>query len=83
MKKILLATIVAIAAISGIIGYSNETTNQKLNALALANVEALSSGEGQDLVGSCNLWCRDFAGQTCTLMTNYGFPINCHDMTRN
>lgn len=81
MKKILLATVVAIASISAIVSYSNVATNESHNTLALANIEALSSGEG--FIGSCNLWCRDLAGYTCTLMTNYGFSINCVDMTRN
>lgn len=42
MKKIKLATIVAIAAVSGFIGYFNLQTNQQLSALTLANVEALT-----------------------------------------
>lgn len=44
MKKIMFATIVAVAAISGFIGYSKATTSS-LNALALANVEALSDDD--------------------------------------
>ena len=38
------ATIVAVAAISGFIGYSKATTSS-LNALVLANVEALTNNE--------------------------------------
>ena len=41
----MLATTVVIAAVSGIIGYYNQSPNQQLGALALANVEALSSQE--------------------------------------
>lgn len=41
----MLATIVAIAAVCGFIGYSNQSIKQPLNALAIANVEALSQGE--------------------------------------
>lgn len=39
MKKIMFATIVAVAAISGFIGYSNHLLNQRPNALTLANIE--------------------------------------------
>lgn len=42
MKKIMLATIVTIAAVSGFIGYFNLQTNQQLSALTLANIEALT-----------------------------------------
>ena len=45
MKKNMLATTVVIAAVSGIIGYYNQSPNQQLGALALAIVEALSSQE--------------------------------------
>ena len=41
MKKIMFATIVAVAAISGFIGYF-KTTTSSLNVLALANIEALT-----------------------------------------
>ena len=45
MKKIMFATLVAVAAISGFIGYFNQQTNQQLSALAIANVEALTDDQ--------------------------------------
>ena len=50
MKKIMFATIVAVAAISGFIGYSKATTSS-ISALALVNVEALSREETEDKKG--------------------------------
>lgn len=44
-KKITLAAILAIAVICGVIGYCNQPVKMQLNALALANVEALSHDE--------------------------------------
>lgn len=61
-KAIILATIVAIAAISGIIGYCNMSTKSQLNPLALANIEALSEEEepvGWTTVDDITVWEED------------------------
>ena len=42
MKKIMLATIVAIAVVSGFIGVHESSAKTDLNQFALVNIEALS-----------------------------------------
>ena len=78
MKKIMFATIVAVAAVSGFIGYSKATTSS-LNALALANIEALtryelpgvtiecSKGEGDCYVEEYTRWvmCGEHTFHPC------------------
>lgn len=54
MKKIMLATIVEIAAVCGFIGYTNVASHQDLNALVLANIEALSRYESPVVVIECS-----------------------------
>ena len=46
MKKIMLATIVAIAVVSGFIGVHESSAKTDLNQFALVNIEALSDVEG-------------------------------------
>ena len=53
MKKIMFATLVAVAAVSGFIGYSKATTSS-INALALANIEALSRYELPEVEIECS-----------------------------
>ena len=54
MKKFMLPAIVAIAAASGIIGFSNQSSKHELNALAIANIEALSIYELPPLPVNCS-----------------------------
>ena len=58
MKKFMLPAIVAIAAASGIIGFSNQSSKHELNALAIANIEALTLTEVQG-------GCITFKGDEC------------------
>ena len=71
MKKSILTAIVAVAAVSGAIGYqSQQTAESQLSAVEMANLEALSSGEGPDYDAACigtgkgcstapNVWIKD------------------------
>ena len=45
MKKVVFATLVAIAGISGIYAYQTQPNSSDVNMLMLANLEALTSGE--------------------------------------
>ena len=45
MKKFILPVFVAVATISGATGYFNQPTTPQLNALGIANLEALSYDE--------------------------------------
>ena len=68
MKKFMLPAIVAIAAASGIIGFSNQSSKHALNALALENLEALSYDEwGYDK------GCKG-PGDGCIIWPSYWYP---------
>ena len=47
-RKMIFAAIAAIATVSGIAGFNIQNQESKLNALTLANVEALSNDESGD-----------------------------------
>ena len=66
MKKLLIPAIVAVAAISGFIGYqAQQSTESQLSDLAMANIEALADGEGLDY----DAGCKD-TGPGCTTAPN-------------
>ena len=44
-KKMIFVAIVAVAAVSSIIGFNTQQQGSNVSALTLANVEALTSGE--------------------------------------
>lgn len=77
MKKIMFATIVAVAAISGFIGYSNHLLNQRPNALTLANIEALT--DCQEINGEWyvvdEIPCSSSANE---IRVDYSY-VNCTD----
>ena len=54
MKKIIFATIVAVAAISGFIGYSNQMTNLLIK---FTNHKSLNEFNIRNILSSCN--CTD------------------------
>ena len=55
MKKSILTAIVAVAAVSGAIGYqSQQTAESQLSAVELANLEALTDTEGDKPCMACN-----------------------------
>lgn len=82
MKKIMLAAIVALAAISGVIGYSKATTSS-LNALALANIEALTRNELPPVTIECSSSdsgrCFEISSETieCPPESDYLFRYDC------
>ena len=47
-KKMIFAAIVAVATVSGIVGFNLQKQASTLNALALANIEALSKDESEE-----------------------------------
>ena len=72
MKKIILSiAVIATAAIAGW-NYQQNQTNTELSDLALANIEALASGEGERGTGTCYHTITSQAGSkilycaTCT-----------------
>lgn len=69
------AVMIAVCIISAFAFQSSENKE----TLFEENVEALTA-TGFDPAKACDLWCRIAVDQVCVLMTNYGFPINCHDM---
>lgn len=81
MKKIITFVLVTIAAASAVC-YSNLTPAKEIGALTMANIEALSSA-GEDLMATCTLWCTYSPKETCVLITNAGFNINCVGMRPN
>lgn len=56
MKNFFLSALVAVAAISGTAGYFNQPVKHELNALALANLEALTDIELPDLTIECSAY---------------------------
>jgi len=72
-------TLLVAGAIALAVAKANDS--QKLSDFAKANINALASGEF-DPIGNCNSWCVDSDDAICTLKTNYGFTITCHDMRR-
>lgn len=47
-KKMIFAAIAAIATMSGIVGFNLQKQESSINALTLANIEALSEDESED-----------------------------------
>ncbi|WP_286151350.1 MULTISPECIES: NVEALA domain-containing protein [Bacteroidales] len=81
MKKVVFATLVAIAGISGIYAYQTQPNSSDVNMLMLANLEALTSGE--DIYMSfCKDMCRDRENEVCSHTTATGVSINCWGMER-
>jgi len=63
MKKFLFAAFTVVAVISGFYGY-NQSNNQPINALVLANIEALVYNELPEVVIECgkdggDCWAED------------------------
>lgn len=80
MKKIFLSALVAVAAVSGAVGYQTYQSNEStLSELGMANVDALTESEITDPRTSCETYCRTKAGYICVLYTNYGYTINCDE----
>lgn len=76
MRKAILATIVAVAGISGVVAYHSQSKASNTNMLTLANVEALSQSEFETY---CNKYCENRAGFVCWVKTNY-YTVYCDDM---
>jgi len=73
-------TLLVAGAIALAVAKANDS--QKLSDFAKANINALASGEF-DPIGSCDSWCTYSYGSHCILKTNYGFNIDCVNMTKN
>ena len=83
MKKTFISAALVVAiGVGGYMGFhANSSSSDQLSDIMLANVEAIASSE-DPFISLCNSNCNDYIGETCVLITNYGFEIKCHDMVR-
>ena len=83
MKKAIISAALVAAIGAGVyMGFrANNSQSDQLSDIMLANVEAIASSE-DPYFSLCNSNCNDYRGETCVLITNYGFEIKCHDMVR-
>lgn len=74
MKKLSLkvAVVVAFVAVAGYGVYSSQKSNTTMSELALANVEALASGEGTS--SDCSYYC--IQDNSCTCIISFGSGID-------
>ncbi|MCM1354991.1 MAG: NVEALA domain-containing protein [Staphylococcus sp.] len=77
MNKLVFATLVAIAGLSGILAYQSQTESSDVNMLTLANVEALTQIE--EVSDYCYSYCKNRNGYVCWVKTS-AYTVYCDEM---